>query len=158
MNIYLASDQYGSFIVDAAISFLHGEAYFNTSFNKQTNKTAAFETLYIDVSVEDTGLDLISFGNISINSTSNEFIFSLAGLVPQLDPYTISIIGSSGDGNHSYISTTQLYRLPDKTDGGNVVKIDSLYGGLAVQDFTTNSTEWTPFFPYTYYALWDEWG
>jgi hypothetical protein len=37
------------------------------------------------------------------------------------------------------------------------VKIDSLFGGLVVQDFKTNSTKWTGLFPYTYYVLWDEW-
>lgn len=157
MNLYLASDKYASFIVDAEFSYMHGGAFYNTSFNKQTNVTTAFETLFVDISVDDTGLDLVSFGNVSVNSTANEFVFSLAGLTPQIYPYNISIIGSSGDGNHSYVATTQLYVLPDRTDGGNVVKIDSLYGGLRVQDFTTNSTEWTPLFPYTYYALWDEW-
>ncbi|TVY90973.1 hypothetical protein LAWI1_G006562, partial [Lachnellula willkommii] len=157
MNIYLGSDDYASFIVDAPISYMHGEAYYNTSFDKQTNETKPFTTLFIDIAVDDTGLDLVSSGNVSVNSTAIEFVFSLAKLTPQFEPYNISIIGSSGDGNHSYVATTQLYRLPDRSDGGSVVKIDSLYGGLLVQNFTTNSTEWTPFFPYTYYALWDEW-
>ncbi|RDW68607.1 hypothetical protein BP5796_09264 [Coleophoma crateriformis] len=156
-NIYTASDIYASVIVDAKLSYIHGGAYYNTSFNKQTNETKSFTTLFIDVSVDDTGLDLVSSANVTVNSTSNEFIFSLGQLEPQLEPYNLSIIGSSGDGNHSYVATTQLYYLPDRTDGGNVVKIDNLYGGLLVQDFTTNSSEWTPFFPYTYYALWDEW-
>ncbi|KAH6684292.1 hypothetical protein B0J14DRAFT_572569 [Halenospora varia] len=157
MNIYLGSEDYASFIVDAPITYMHGEAYYNTSFNKQTNETKPFTTLFIDISVDDTGLDLVSFGNVSVNSTSNEFIFSLAKFTPQFEPYNISIIGSSGDGNHSYVATTQLYVLPDRTDGGSTVKIDNLYGGLLVQNFSTNTSEWTPFFPYTYYALWDEW-
>ena len=136
---------------------MHGEPYYNSSFNKQTNLTSPFTTLFIDVSVDDTGLDLVSFGNVTVNSTTNEFIISLAGFSPQFEPYNITAIGVSGDGNHSYVATTQLYYLPNRSDGGSTVKIDSLFGGLVVQDFKTNSTKWTSLFPYTYYVLWDEW-
>jgi hypothetical protein len=157
MNIYVADDKFGSIIVDASISYMHGLPYYNSSFNKQTNLTSSFTTLFVDISVADTGLDLVSSGNVTVNSTANEFVFSLAGFSPQFEPYTISIIGSSGDGNHSYFATTQLYRLPDRSDGGSTVKIDNLYGGLVVQDFKTNLSKWTSLFPYTYYVLWDEW-
>ena len=156
MNLYI-DDQYASVIIDASISYIHGEPYYNTSFNKQTNETKEFTTLFVDVMVDDSGLDLISFANVSVNSTANEFAFSLEKLTPRLDPYTLSVIGSSGDGNHSYIATTQLFRLPNRSDGGSVVKIDNLYGGMVVRDFTTNSPAWKPCFAYTYYALWDEW-
>ncbi|KAL3418014.1 hypothetical protein PVAG01_11024 [Phlyctema vagabunda] len=157
MDLYIEDDKYGSVIIDAPISYIHGDPYYNTSFNKQTNETKDFTTLFVDVMVDDTGLDLVSFANISINSTSNEFVFSLEKLTPRFEPYNITVIGASGDGNHSYVATTQLYRLPNRSDGGSVVKIDNLYGGMVVRDFTSNSTDWTPFFAYTYYTLWDEW-
>jgi hypothetical protein len=157
MNIYITDDKYGPFIVDAPICYMHGEPYYNCSFNKQTNLTSPFTTLFVNISVDDTGLELVSSRNVTVNSTANEFVFSLAGLIPRLEPYNLSIIGASGDGNHSYVATTKFYFLPNRSDGGSTVKIDSLFGGLVVQDFKTNSTKWTGLFPYTYYFLWDEW-
>lgn len=108
MNIYVASDDYGSFIIDAPISYLFGEPYFNSSFNKQTNITGPFDVLFIDVSIEESGLDLVSRQNITVNSTANEFPTSLAALTPRSEPYNISVTGSSGDGAHFYIASTQL--------------------------------------------------
>lgn len=154
MNIYIADDEYGSVIVDTPISYMHGDPYCNSSFNKQTNVTSPFTTLFVDISVDDTGLDLVSSVNVTVNSTANEFVFSLSGLNPQFEPYSLTILGASGDGNHSYVAKTLLHYLPNRSDGGSTVKIDSLYGGIVVQDFKTNSTTWTSLFPYTYYVLW----
>jgi hypothetical protein len=33
MNIYIASDDYASFIIDARISYIHGEPFYNTSYD-----------------------------------------------------------------------------------------------------------------------------
>lgn len=33
MNIYIASDDYASFIIDAQISYIHGEPFYNTSYD-----------------------------------------------------------------------------------------------------------------------------
>ena len=117
---------------------------------QQANKSyLTFTTLFVDISVDDTGLNLVSFRKLTINSTANEFVFSLAGLTPQLEPYNLSIVGASGDGNHSYVATTKFYVLPNRSDRGSTVKIDSLFGGLVMQDFGSNSTKWTSLFPYT---------
>lgn len=136
---------------------MHGSAYTNASFNKQTNITSAFAQLFIDVSVVESGLDLISSSNVTVNTTNNELGFSLAGLTPRFEPYEIVITGASGDGAQFYTATSNLYYLPERTDGGSVTKVDNLYGGLLVQDYLTNSTAWTPLFPYTYYTSWDGW-
>ena len=157
MNIYIAGESYASFVVDAPISYMHGSSFVNGSFNKQDNITSPFTTLFIDVSVEESGLDLLSGRNITVNSTSNEFVFSLAGLAPRFNPYAIVIVGASGDGAQSYTATTDLYYLPARTDGGSVTKVDNLYGGLLVQDYLKNSTAWTQLFPYTFYVSWDGW-
>lgn len=156
-NLYLASEKYGSFIIDAPISFMHGAAYTNASFNKDTNTTSVFTTLFIDVLVVESGLDLISGVNVTVNTTNNELGFSLSGLTPRFEPYEIVITGASGDGARFYSSTTQLYYVPERTDGGSVTKVDNLYGGLLVQDYLKNSTAWAPLFPYTYYTSWDGW-
>ena len=146
MNVYITDDMYGSVIVDAPISYIHGEPYYNSNFNKQTNLTSPSRPS--SSTSQSTILDLI-FRKLTINSTANEFVFSLAGLTPQLEPYNLSIVGASGDGNHSYVATTKFYFLPNRSDGGSTVKIDSLFGGLVMQDFGSNSTKWTSLFPYT---------
>jgi len=157
LNIYLPDENYASFIIDAPLSYLNGEAYINSTFNKQDNTTSSFNTLFIDISVVESGLDLLSHRNVSINSTANEFVFSLSGLTPRLEPYEIVIVGAAIDGAQSYTATTNLFYLPTREDGGSVTKIDSLYGGLLVQNYLANSTSWAPLFPYTYYVSWDGW-
>jgi hypothetical protein len=107
--------------------------------------------------VVESGLDLISGQNITINTTNNELGFFLSGLTARLEPYELVITGASGDGAQFYTATTQLYYIPARTDGGSVTKIDNLYGGLLVQDYLSNSTAWTPLFPYTFYVSWDGW-
>lgn len=151
-NLYLAGEEYASFIIDAPISYLTGPAFMNASFNKQNNLTSPFTTLFIDIAVVESGLVLISGQNITVNTTSNELVISLSGLTPRIEPYDVVITGASGDGAQFYMATTQLYFVPSRTDGGSVTKIDNLYGGLLVQDYLSNSTSWTPLFPYTFYV------
>ncbi len=136
---------------------MNGQVFVNSSFNKQDNLTSPFNTLFIDVSVVESGLDLISGQNVTVNTTNNELGVSLSGLTARFEPYEIVITGASGDGAQSYTAITQLYYIPARTDGGSVTKIDNLYGGLLVQDYLSNSTVWTPLFPYTFYVSWDGW-
>lgn len=157
MNLYTSGEDYASFIVDALISHMHGKLFTNTTFDKQTNTTSAFETLYIDIAVVESGINLVSHQNISVNSSSNEFVISLASFTPRLEPYMITLVGAAQDGAQSFIATTNLAYLPARKDGGSVVKIDSLYGGILVQDYLSNSTTWSSIFPYTYYVSWDGW-
>jgi hypothetical protein len=157
MNIYIAGESYASFIVDASISYMHGGSFVNGSFNKQDNITSPFMKLFIDISVQESGLDLLSGRNVTVNSTSSEFMFSLDSLTPRFDPYEVVIVGASGDGAQSYTATTDLYYLPARTDGGSVTKVDNLHGGLLVQDYLKNSMSWTQLFPYTFYVSWDGW-
>ncbi|KAI9738376.1 MAG: hypothetical protein M1834_008879 [Cirrosporium novae-zelandiae] len=157
MNLYTSDDNFASFIIDASISYTNGDPYYSTIYDKENKVTKAFTKLFIDISVADTGLDLVSNVNVTVNTTANEFQFSLANLPAQYEPYNITVIGASQDGNQSYIAETQLYRLPTRSDGGSITKIDSLYGGLMVQDYTTNSTEWSYLLPYSYYVSWDGW-
>ncbi|RDW82700.1 hypothetical protein BP6252_03812 [Coleophoma cylindrospora] len=157
MNLYLDGEDYASLIVNAPISYMNGKSFVNSTFNKQDNLTSPFTILFVDIQTSETGVDLVSHANVTINSTANEFVFSLASFTPRLEPYEIVITGAAGDGAQFYTATTELYYLPKRTDGGSVTKVDNLYGGLLVQDYLTNSTEWTSIFPYTYYVSWDGW-
>ena len=153
MNLYLSNENDASFVVDANISYINGQPYYNTTSEPGSNSSAPFTTLYIDIVVAETGLALVSGGNVSVNSTSNEVQFSLANLTASTSPYTITIQGSSQDGKQVYEAETQLYKLPARSDGGSVVRIDSLYGGLMTQE--SGSTSWTPLLPYSFYTSWD---
>ena len=158
MNIYTADDQTGSLIVDAALSNIHGTPYYNTTGSLQNNggvSSEPFTTLYIDISDADSGAALVSGANVTVNSTGNEFEFSLSNITSRTTPYNIVLYGASQDGNQTYTATTQLYRLPSRTDGGSVTKLDHLYGGLMVQNYLVNSKSWSPLFPYSYYVSWD---
>lgn len=157
INIYIAGEDYASFIVDAPLSYLNGDTYVNSTFNKQDNITSGFTKLFIDIEISESGLDLISSRNVTVNTTSNEFVFSLSGLTPRFEPYEVVLTGAPSDGAQLFTATTQLYYLPARADGGSVTKVDNLYGGLLVQDYLKNSTAWTPIFPYTYYVSWDGW-
>lgn len=152
MNLYLASDNYASFIVDASISYFVGESYYNTTMQPNSNVTAPFNKLFIEIIEDDSGIVLSNFQNVSVNSTSNEIVVGLARLPPQLAPYNITITGGSQDGAQLYTAKTQLHRLPNRNDTGSVVKLDNLYGGLLVQNYTANATTWSPLFPYSFYG------
>lgn len=157
MNLYLANEVYATFLISAGISYLTGKAFVNASFNKQTNITSPLTELFIDVSVVDSGLDLISGQSILFNTTNNEVGFSLSRLTARFDPYQVVMTVASGDGAQFYTATTDLYFIPERVDGGSVVKVDALYGGLQVRDYLKNATEFAPLFPYTFYTSWDGW-
>ncbi|OMP84408.1 hypothetical protein BK809_0000189 [Diplodia seriata] len=157
MNLYTEDDQFASFIVDAALSHTNGAPFYNSTFDKSTNATAPFSHLYIDISVTANGLALVSSANVSINSTGNEFSFALGGLAARYDAYNITLVGASRDGNQSYLATTTLHKLPARTDGGSVAKLDKLYGGIYTQDYLANSSAWTALLPYSFYVSWDGW-
>jgi hypothetical protein len=157
MNIYLANETYASFLIDAPLSYMSGAPFVNSTFNEQDNITSGFTKLFIDVEVVENGLDLLSSRNVTVNTTNNEFVFSLSQLTPRFEPYEVVITGAPSDGAQFFTATTQLYYLPARTDGGSMTKVDNLYGGLLVQDYLKNSTAWTPLFPYTFYVSWDGW-
>jgi hypothetical protein len=75
MNLYLASEVYATFLIDAGLSYINGESFVNSSFNKQTNITSPLTELFIDVSVVESGFDLISSQNVTVNTTHNEVGF-----------------------------------------------------------------------------------
>ena len=151
MNFYLSTESEGSFIVDASISRLNGKPYVNSTNVLGANPTN-FTTLFIDIVVADTGLALVSGGNVTINSTSNTIVFSLDGIDASFNPYTITIQGASEDGNQTFEAETQLYKIPPRNDSGSAVRIDSLYGGI--QTLQGSNTTWTPILPYSYYRAW----
>lgn len=78
MNIYIASDESSSLIIDATISYIHGQPFYDT----KTNITSPFIALFIDANLEGNGQDFVSGQYIMISSNGNEFLISLKSLTP----------------------------------------------------------------------------
>ncbi|KUL83931.1 hypothetical protein ZTR_06824 [Talaromyces verruculosus] len=89
-----------------------------------------------------------------MGSRNKEVPISFETLEPRLTPYIITAVGILSHGDHEtmYEASTELYRLPQRTDGGSATRLDHLYGSLGV--IRKNETDWKPIFPYTYYVQW----
>ncbi|OJJ37264.1 hypothetical protein ASPWEDRAFT_38941 [Aspergillus wentii DTO 134E9] len=157
MSLYTAEEESGSFIIDAGISRTHGEPFDFRSV-VLLDSAQSCRVLLVDVLIEQAGVELRR--SVPVNSTANEVVFELDGLEPRFEPYDILVTVSYPSGNQSkpvHTATTQVYRLPERADGGSITKIDSLYGGLLVQDYLSDSSVWTPILPYSFYVSWGGW-
>lgn len=147
MSIYVESDSQGSLLVDATVSYLNGEPL------PITYSSFDDEQASLSLNISCDGVPLVSkLESISVDSSNNEIPISFATLGPRLTPYNITVVGimSHGDHNTVFEASTNLYRLPQRTDGGSATRLDHLYGGLGV--IKKNQTDWKPIFPYTYYG------
>lgn len=142
MNPYVPGDSSGSFIVDAEISYIRGEPL----------EQSGGHDLEVSISIADTSHHLQY--TVAINSSSTEIEFPLHGLTPRFEPYSVTLNATRSPGGHAYTATTELYHLPERKDGGSVTKLDTLYGGLLVQNVDSS---WSPLLPYSYYVSWDGW-
>lgn len=147
MSIYLESDSQGSLLVDATVSYLTGEPLPITysSFNDEQAR--------LSLNISCDGVPLISKSeSISMGSRDNEIPIIFETLSPRLKPYNITAVGILSHGDHETIfeASTELYRLPQRTDGGSATRLDHLYGSLGI--IKKNQTDWKPIFPYTYYG------
>lgn len=145
MNLYTAEDEAGSVIVDAGISYIRGEPWDGEVSGE----------LEVEVLIEGSGLRVNH--TLLANSTSNEIGLSLAELKPRTEPYDVTLTAAKGNGKRVYSASSKIYRMPMRTDGGSITKLDSLYGGLLVQDYISNSKSWTPIFPFSFFVSWDGW-
>ncbi|KAF1992535.1 hypothetical protein K402DRAFT_321252 [Aulographum hederae CBS 113979] len=157
MNIYTSNDDEASFIVDARISFLHGQTiHSDITFTLGDNRRKTDSELSVDIFMAGSTEKLISGAKVTMNTTSNEFKFPLQGITSSTEPYAITLLARSSSANDSFTATTLLTRLPARSDSGSITKLDSLHGGLLVQDYkSADPAAWTPIFPYSFYVSWD---
>jgi hypothetical protein len=153
MNIYLEDETTASLIVDASLSYTTGQPYCSDSYDGGfiASNNAKFQFSVIRA---DTGATLLQKAEIALNSTSNEHPISLSSLPARLEPYELLIIATSTQCSQALTANTQIYRLPKRTDGGSVTKLDNLYGGLLVQETLLNQSTWKRIFPYSFYTDW----
>lgn len=162
MSLYLSEELSGSFIIDAEISYYHGERVPGLKGLDDHDVAVAGEEshLVIEVTVPDLGLTLITDKEIKVNTSANDVVFVLDSLPPRYEPYDVVLRAVSHANDHEIGATTQLSVLPPRTDGGSITKLDRLHGGLWVRDTTSSSqpsTPWTPLLPYSYYVSWGGW-
>ena len=148
-SIYVSSETTGTFVVDAALSRIHGAPYENSTYNAASKTNSTSPTLLFSITVESDDKPLVQ-NHVSINTTGNLFDFDLTLLEPRSAAYQVVLQGASTNGNQSYTATTDLYYLPDKTTG-SVTKIDNLNGGLLFRNNATDG-QFTPVFPFGFYT------
>ncbi|RAL03212.1 uncharacterized protein BO80DRAFT_462933 [Aspergillus ibericus CBS 121593] len=150
MSIYLDTDTAGSLLIDTSISHLVGDPlpiHTSTSYSSQRLH------LNIHILTEDGDLvATISNHSLPLNATNTEIPLPFNNLTPHLTPYTITTIASLSNTTTTVTTTSELYYLPHRTDGGSATRIDHRYGSLSY--LRGSSTTWTPIFPYTYYVQW----
>lgn len=150
-TIFLESDESGSFIVNAPISYIFGQPYTNETYDSTGSSTGTpFTTLEFEIYNDETGAPLVT-NSVPVNSTESLFKFPLSSFTAREKPYQVSIYGTSPDGQQTYSASTQVYVLPSRSYG-SAVKIDNLFGGLYVQNAFNNWNGWYPIFQNGYYA------
>lgn len=128
-----------------------GQPYTNISYDTPVSSTGnPFTTLDYEIFSEESGALLVS-NSVPVNSTGNLIGFSFSSFTPRLQPYPISIYGTSPDGQQTYSASTQIYILPSRCYG-SAVRIDNLFGALSIQNAHNNWTGWYSIFPNGGYA------
>jgi hypothetical protein len=146
-SLYLDSEEYGDFIVNAELSQYHGTPWpITNSSSKWANK------LIFSINVADNDDPLVQ-NTIPINTTGNLFRFPLSLLKPSLSPIRVVLYGGPETGTPTFTASTTLLYLPSKPTG-SVTRLDNLHGGLYYSPSVTEPT-FTPFFPYGFYASHD---
>jgi hypothetical protein len=152
MNIYLEDETSASLIVDASLSYTTGKAYCSQSSDGFIASDKA--KFHFSVLRADTGAILLKNAEIAVNSSSHELPISLSSLPARMEPYDLIIKTTAPHCSQIISAKTQIYKLPKRTDGGSVTKLDNLYGGLLIQETLLNQSTWKPIFPYSFYTDW----
>ncbi|KAK4191712.1 hypothetical protein QBC35DRAFT_375487 [Podospora australis] len=148
-SLYLDSEKYGEFVVNAELSQFHG-----TSPWPATNSTTKWANrLIFSINLVFSDDPLVQ-ATVLANSTGNVFRFELSRLgKPSLSPIKVSLYGAPENGTPVFQATTTMLYLPDKKSG-SVTRIDNLKGGLWFKNSASNQT-FEPFLPYGFYASHD---
>lgn len=170
MSLYLATDTTGSFLIDTAISHIHGEPIKSgngqpvsngtllqpsTGTNAQNTARSAPKlendrlTLSATITRSDTGQKLLFNVQIPFDKTNNELQFPLTTFAPSKRPYKVSLTVVTPYGQ-AFEASTMLRHLPNPDSSNSVTKIDYLYGGLLARAAKTST--WESVFPYSFYV------
>lgn len=149
MSIYLETDASGSLLVDTTVSHLVGDPL---PVKPRTNYTDQHLHLDIHILSDETPIASVTNHALPLDTTKAEIPLSFGFLTPKLTPYTITTTATliNSITNTTFTTSSELFYLPQRTDGGSATRIDHRTGMLSyIQD---QSVTWTPIFPYTYYG------
>lgn len=142
MSIYLDTDETATLLIGAEVSYQLGQAISESSITTPAQK------LKVTVLAGNTTLGSAS---LDVDSINNEVDIALAGLVPSLDAYNLTVNAELANST-VYSTSTSFSYLPYPADYGSVARLDNLYGGIHAQRGKNSS--WEVIFPYTYYVQW----
>ncbi|KXX76531.1 hypothetical protein MMYC01_205990 [Madurella mycetomatis] len=146
-SLYLDSEEYGEFVVNAEFSRYHGTPWPNT-----TSESRWANRLIFSINLVEND-DPIVQNTVPVNSTGNLFRFELSRLKPSLEPIRVVLYGAPEGGTPAWTATTSLYYLPEK-ENGSVTRIDNLKGGLWFKNAASNH-KFEPLLFYGFYASHD---
>lgn len=144
-SLYLESERYGEFIVNAAFSPYHGTVWPNAT-SPRANK------FIFSINLVENDDPLVQ-NMVTVNTTSNIFRFDLSLLTPSLSPIHVVLYGAPEGGSPTWTTTTTFFYLPEKPTG-SVTRIDNLNGGLLFRNRFSNGT-FQPLFAYGFYSSYD---
>ncbi|KAK5662966.1 hypothetical protein OQA88_6378 [Cercophora sp. LCS_1] len=144
-SLYLESEKYGEFIVNAAFSQYHGTVWPNAT-SPRANK------FIFSINLVENDDPLVQ-NMVTVNTTSNIFRFDLSQLTPSLEPIKLVLYGAPEGGNPAWTTTASFFYLPEKKSG-SVTRIDNLNGGLWFRNAASNQT-FEPLLAYGFYSSYD---
>lgn len=144
-SLYLDSEKTGEFVVNAPLSQFFGKPWPNST-------TEGSEQFVFSINLTSNDDPLVE-NRIAINSTGNVFGFDLSLLTASLDPIQVVLYGGPEGGDPMWTATTELYYLPDKTNG-SVTKLDNLNGGMLFRNGASNN-KFEPLLAYGFYSSFD---
>lgn len=89
-------------------------------------------------------------GAVPLNASKTELPFSLTGLVPRKSAYDVRC--SATYGTQTFEAAGSLSFLPDRTDGGSVVKLDAKSGAVLAKPVGDQGGEYQSVFPVGFYT------
>jgi hypothetical protein len=146
-SLYLDSEEFGEFVVNAEFSQYHGTAWPNaTSLSKWADR------LIFSINLVQNDNPIVQ-NTVTVNSTGTVFRFELSRLKPSVEPIRVVLYGAPEGGTPTWTATSSLYYLPDKKNG-SVTRIDNLNGGLWFKN-AASGHKFEPYLPYGFYASYD---
>lgn len=140
---YLEEDATGAFIIDTQVT---NTGVAGTSIIRNVK---ASSELHVTIAVN--GHTLTS-GTVPLNASAHELSFSLKSLNSQHEAFDIECTAKTSDGQ-MFKANTALLKLPNRTDGGSVTKMDLRTGAMLVKNSATSG--WETIFPLGFYTSFD---
>lgn len=159
MSIFLESESDGTFVVDAGLSRVVGDEYCLGAWREgfitdggHAGAAVLTEDLTVTISNANGGENIVT-ASVKLNSTGNQVPFSLSAFTPRFDPYDV-VVWTQAPCGSTHTARTSFRRLPLRSDGGSVSRVDNLYGGLMVLSEDDEATSWKPILPFSFYVDW----